>query len=161
LVLADSDQEVEPATCEPYFATGNRVRANEMYVRGIGVDVFGSDNNEIDDNSIDWNGSGMGIDINRPSDCNPGRRNNPFSSGGPPPDVRALPGNDDFFRGAFDVAVFVLDPLTIPLDNLIIGGRLVQLTNVELPHVTGNVLEGNSVTMTNPAPNRVGVDCGA
>src|SRR5262249_29361567 len=42
LVLADSDQEVEPATCEPYFATGNRVRANEMYVRGIGVDVFGS-----------------------------------------------------------------------------------------------------------------------
>jgi hypothetical protein len=158
------EPQPEPSACDA-SAAGNRVRANTIYVRAVGLSVLASDDNRIggdsdgDPNTIEWNGSGIGIDLERGADCNLVQRNVLRSTGAAPTFIRPYPGSNDS-GAAFDVGVYPFDVVTNPLTNVRVAGRLLQFTNVGTPHVVGNVIEENTVTMADPRPNNAGVDCG-
>jgi hypothetical protein len=130
-------------------ASGNHVLGNTLHVRAAGVTMGASTDNEIRDNAIDWDGSGDGIRCGRRSSRNLSAGNTLTSDGAPAKYVRHWPGTETE-GGTLDVGVFNLDPYTLPLINVVVADRLVQLTNVGLPRVEDNRYEDNHVFLPGP-----------
>jgi hypothetical protein len=144
---------------EPNRFEGTRILHNEMHARATGVTLFAADRNQISDNTITWNGSGIGVLINRSSSFNLVSNNDLQSAGAPVTFVRVVPGSDQSF-GLSDIGITTLNSPDRPLYNVIVGDRLLQQTNLGPLQVVGNVLERNSVSIPNPHPSEVGIDCG-
>jgi hypothetical protein len=130
----------------------NQVQTNTMHVRAAGVTLGAADENSVDQNVIDWDGSGDGVRCGRRSDRNQVTGNTLVSDGAPAKFVRHWPGTDTE-GGALDTGIFNLDPpstVASVVINVVIGGRLIQLTNLGLPRVEDNRYIGNRVSLPGP-----------
>jgi hypothetical protein len=134
----------------------NKILSNEMHVRAKGVLLLSADDNEISDNNIEWDGSAVGIHVNRDSDRNHIVGNTLTSSARPLRLVRDVPGIDAPDGGGGDIGVFQADPLAIStLVNVVIGKRLLQFPLLVSPEgepmrIEDTVTEFNTITLPGP-----------
>jgi hypothetical protein len=133
----------------------NKVLGNEMHVRNRGVLLLGADDNEIADNDIEWDGSGVGVYVNRDSDRNHIVGNTLTSSDRPIRPVREFPGTNTVTGAGNDVGVFHLDNMVgTTLINVLIGNRLLQfpmlVSGGELLRIEDTVTEFNTITLPGP-----------
>jgi hypothetical protein len=133
---------------EPVPLGRNKVLGNELRVRAAGVLLMGADDNVIADNFIEWDGSGVGIDLLRDADRTLVLNNVLTSTGGAGRVVRGIPGTNDASDAILDTGVFTADVITSRLFNVVIGGRVLQFPAG--PRLDDNVIEGNTVTLPGP-----------
>src|SRR5262249_25521920 len=128
----------------------NKILSNEFHVRAKGVLLMAADENRVSDNLIEWDGSAVGIHVARDSDRNHCSDNVLISSARPARFVREFLGTNLIGAHGADIGVLHADPIFQTLQNVIIGGRVLQFTAMGGPRLEDNLCESNTITLPGP-----------